>query len=133
MWIDAIFDRVQADITNKTAKGHYNFNDLNRIESNSEILALDLGLILTFKTDWLTTDFPLATDIQRILDNVVAIRVAYYVYDDAPDNPVMPINEFNKANALERILNDVHSIFELNKDVFYYTSEIFAGEDIGVM
>lgn len=133
MWIDAIYDRTQADITNKTAKGHYNFNDLNRIESNSELLALDLGLILTFKTDWLTTDFPLETEIQRILDNVVAIRAAYYVYDDAPDNPAMPINEFNKANALERILNDVHSIFELNKDGFYYTGEIYAGENIGVL
>ena len=46
-WIDPVYDRDQIDIDNKTTKGYYNVDDLNRIEENCAYLARIFGVAIT--------------------------------------------------------------------------------------
>lgn len=130
-WIEPIWDRTFNDILNKTPKGYYNAVDFNRIESNCIELATMLGVTITTKTNWDMTDLPTVSQFKRIVDNVALLRANYHVYESCPQNPQHPVNNFNKANALERIMYDIHKIFNENKENYYYTGEIYAGDDIG--
>jgi len=132
-WINPIYDRSYQDILNLNPKAYYNAADFNRIEGNCEILSNLLGVSIQVKTNWNMVDYPTHSEVKRIVDNVSLLRNAYYVYTNCPQNPQMPVNNINKANALERILYDLYTIYDLNKDNYYYCGEISAGEDIGVI
>lgn len=133
MWVTPVIDRTYSDIVNKTSKAYYNAFDFNRIEGNCKELAQMLNVQITTKTDWSMSDFPTASHVNRIVDNVDKLRQAYYTYPNTPTTPDMPINNYNKANALERIQNDVYKLFVANSKAYYYTGEISCGDDIGVI
>lgn len=131
-WIEPVYDRTQTDIDNKTPKGHYNVDDLNRIEENCTYLAEFFGITVSTHT-WSRTDFPTPGEFERILANLNTLRAAYFVYQTTPSTPQNPVNEYHKANDIEQILRDLYTLYEDNKRAVMYTGEPFAGQMIGVI
>ena len=73
-----IYNRTQADVTNKTGIGHYNVSDLNRVEEWCRYLADELNAVgyniqITTKTNWVQTDLRTASEMERIRSNIKAI------------------------------------------------------------
>lgn len=130
-WIAPVYDRTEQDVTyakslrdkifqsgydsltieeksmwNSELRGCRNVSDLNRIENNCQYLGGLLNLELDTKTNWDYETTPLEEDIQRICDNVSAIKnkILLTVQVDFPATPQLPINNIYKLNTLELIL-----------------------------
>lgn len=87
------------------AKGAYNYTDLNRVESAVEELSAKLGLGLVTKTDWTLWDVPTASEMNRYLSNVAAIRDACYGTVTFPTIPSsMNGLTHDGANSIEKVL-----------------------------
>ena len=132
MWIQPVYDRTQSDIANKTAKGYYNLDDLNRIEQDCTYLAEIFGVTIGIR-EWTRTDFPTVSEMERIRNNIEMLRDAYIVYQTTPGTPPVPLNEYRKANDIERILNDLKAIYDANKSNVIYAGEAYSGQLIGVI
>lgn len=115
---------------NEDSKGALNASDLNRIEGNMLALAGIFGLTVTTK-QWGSNDKPRSSDYIRILNNLSAIRNAWYTLSTTPDNPVKPLTHFEKWNDIERILHDIDYTYTRTINNYYYCGEIYAGEGIG--
>lgn len=147
-----IFDRTQSDVDrvkelavlghchmteeqkkewSRGLKGSYNRTDAARNEKNCKMLAEFLKLDINTYQD----SVPLHPDADywhHLLNNVSAIRESGYHYRTTPEVPDMPINTYQKANDIERILYDVYTVF--SAIVYYYAgTEIYAGEEIGLL
>ena len=144
--LNLITDRTQADVDrvnelsakgwagmtpeekaewNAGLKGAYNFTDLNRVETAVAYLAEKFGLDLTTKTNWHVSDIPTQADIDRFLENIVAIRNVASVYTTTPRTPKsMSKLTYTTANDIEKILLDI-SILE---PTLFRCGELYAGE-----
>lgn len=159
MWIEPIFNRNGEDIAFETnlmllgwlnldkeqkekwlagLRASFNYIDCNRIENNCKFISDIYGGLpgMTFKLDWSTNDILTLTDVQRIVGNVAVIRAFCTIHDDTPEVPKLPINTIEKLNDLERILYDIHYIYEnergeFARDNIVYGSEIYCGDEIG--
>lgn len=86
-------------------KGALNSSDLNRIESNQQYILnlLSNQYILTFKTNWLMTDFVEDSDENRILMNLKTLMQPFN-FDAQMVAPNKPLNYFEKINQIENII-----------------------------
>lgn len=128
-----VIDRTQEDVEHKTPKGYINASDLERVESNAELIAGYIAVPISVKKDWKTGDLPRVSDFNRISDNVEKIRSSYVIRADTPKTPTHPLNTWQKWNDIERILYDVFWIYFNNYNNKDYCGEISAGEEIGVI
>ncbi len=128
-----ITDRSQLDIDERTAKGFINASDMERVETNIELIAGYIAVPVTAKKNWKIGDLPRVSDFKRIWDNVEKIRSGYVIRADTPETPVQPLNTWQKWNDLEQILYDVFWIYFNNLNNKDYCGEISAGEEIGVI
>lgn len=110
--MEFITDRTLADVRAGTAKGFYNYTDLNRVESAVEAIISRLNergenIHLSVKTDWTPggsypDNWPSQAQLQRYLANVELIR-SYYALDIAlPET--MSMLDYTGANAIEQVL-----------------------------
>lgn len=112
-------------------KGTYNYQDLNRVEGNTQELAARLAVggyaanVSAPKT-WTMADFPTVGELERIRQNIVALRKALKLPSSVPQTPsnLNPM-DIGKANNLERIqyavdkaLNAITSML-INLGTFY--------------
>ena len=92
----------------EAAKGAYNYTDLNRVESAVAELAELLGLTLTTKTDWSLWDIPVQADMERYLNNIIAVRGA----SGGTGFPSLPSSmsklNYESANNIEKTLQIVY-------------------------
>lgn len=116
-----IFDRIQADLVNKTEKGYHNYTDVNRIEKWCGYIANLLTsygypVHIATKTNWVMIDERKASEMERIRSNVSKIKQAYYSYLSTPLVPTT-LNriDIEKANAIEKVLFDIDEL--MNKMV----------------
>lgn len=151
IWIDAVFDRTQADVdravylTSKETfndltdeekaefmgdlKGALNRSDLERIKNNIELLNEVLELKSTVSD---IPELPKAPYYQELIKNVTAIRDAASVKKTTPVVPSEPLNTFQKWNDIELILWDVYDI--LTNNFHYYAGEqLFAGDSTALL
>lgn len=128
-----ITDRSQLDIDERTAKGFINASDMERVETNTELIAGYIAVPVTVKKNWKIGDLPGVSDFKRIRDNVEKIRSGYVIRADTPETPVQPLNTWQKWNDLEQILYDIFWIYFNNLNNKDYCGEISAGEEIGVI
>lgn len=128
-----ITDRSQLDIDERTAKGFINASDMERVETNTELIAGYIAVPVTVKKNWKIVDLPRVSDFKRIRDNVEKIRSGYVIRADTPETPVQPLNTWQKWNDLEQILYDIFWIYFNNLNNKDYCGEISAGEEIGVI
>lgn len=118
---ELIFDRVQADVLNRTSKGKYEYTDLNRIELWCEYLAEYLNsysyyVEVNVKTDWTKFDMPTVSEMERIRQNVFKLKNVYYSFTQIPSN--LNYMDITKANAIEKNFNDIERII-------YYMEQYF--------
>lgn len=129
-----ITDRTEQDVVQRTAKGYYNYTDLNRVESAVEELSArlnDAGYLVNarIKTNWTSADIPTQADMERYRQNVVEIRAAFDVLASTPPTPQsMRFLNWAKANDIEKILMDVDDALSRLPFGFRYSGEIFCGE-----
>ena len=124
--------------TNWTEEDYYNFDDLNRVESNTEYL---VDLVETYstrpnigdtKTDWGITDFPFADDIGRAETNIDLIRQQTYTpLDWTPaklDWSTLDGFGYEEANRLERNLVALYVMINLIKESLLYCGTFSCGQ-----
>lgn len=108
---ELIFDRTQADIDNRTLKGEYRSEDLNRVETWCEYLKNELNAVgysinITTKTDWTMEDMRTMAEMERIRSNIKAIIQGYYTITQI--EPTAENFNWQKANNWEKILYEIY-------------------------
>lgn len=129
---ELIFDRTQGDVLNKTPKGKYEYTDLNRIEEWCEYLAEILNsysynVNITVKTNWTRLDMPTVSKIERIRQNVLQLKNAYYSFTQVPIN--LNFMTFEKANDIEKILNEIDILLVHMENYFVYCGVLNCGQN----
>ena len=121
--------------TPSAAKGMYTHVDLNRVETAVETLVgkmRELGYIpsvATIKTDWSYKDSFWAEDAERYYRNISALRDAIIVLPDTPNAPNVGSKlDYNLANDIEKILEDIDRMCTSIPNSWYHSGEIFMGE-----
>ena len=119
-----IYDRVAADVTDRTAKGYYNLADVTRVNEWITYLLSLYGLSGTVTTKTLGEQ----ADISQMVTNTETIRSGH-TWSFTPTTPTSTVWNYIKANSMEKILYDAN-LWEVNrlKDI-KYCGEIIAGED----
>lgn len=133
-----ITDRTESDTLLKNEKGVYGYEDLNRVEAAvGEIAALfpilDIGMDLRIKTDWgipgvfSTATWPVASQMQRYLGNVAAVRSAFGIAIPLPVS--MARLTWSGANNIEKVLQAAMARASGTIESFRYSGEIHSGEE----
>lgn len=115
-----IFDRVQADIDNLTAKAYISYTDLNRIEravSWSAKLLNKYGyknsISKSCKVNWKPEDHRTDAQMERLRQNMIALRAVYFTPSSTPTTPQkITYTSIYQANAIEKILYDLGKLVE---------------------
>lgn len=122
-------------ITDRLPGAKYGYSDLNRVESQIEYLQnrlnSDFGfaISLTTKTDWSRNGIQNRTQMERYRQNVAAIRAVIAVYQSTPQTPdSMRFLTAQKANDIERILQDIDTLLNNTEATWVYSGEIYGGE-----
>ena len=129
-----VMDRTIQDVTDGTAKGHYNASDLNRVGHVMEAIALLLSeygytVLVEPKTDWDISDIPTQSQMKKYLDDLAALRAAIELPPSTPNTPAdMHGLTWQEANDIERILYDVNRLFTNMVAAWYYSGDLVAGE-----
>ena len=124
-----ITDRTTQDVTTGTKKGFYNVSDIQRINSYIQYLSDVLGLNLTV-TDVSLGQALTRTQMQSIIDNVNAIRAAWYVANDTPQTPIAVNWDYVKANNIEKILKALDEFYQSTQIDKLYSGTFRAGNQI---
>ena len=124
-----ITDRTSQDVSTRTEKGFYNVSDIQRINSYIEYLSGVLDLNLT------VTDVSLGQALTRaqmdaILNNISAIRAAWYVASDTPQTPIAVNWDYVKANNIEKILKALDEFYQSTQIDKLYSGTFRAGSQI---
>ena len=86
-------------------KGAYNYSDLNRVERTVAEISDIASLGLVTKTDWAMWDIPTASDMNRFIGNIAAIRQLLTNTTGVPAAPESMNNlTYLEANNIEQIL-----------------------------
>ena len=119
-------------VTDRDSTARYNASDLNRVDANCAYLAQIFNVSISTRT-WTRNDWPTPSEFARILSNINALKAAYPVAAQLPETPENPINRYDKANDIERILQGLKSAYDEAKMALNYTGEIYSGDTIGVI
>lgn len=130
-----IYDRTERDVKNKTDKGYHNISDLNRVEEWCKYLAELLSfynykVTIVTKTNWKMTDLRTVSEMERIRRNIALLKKTYF---NIPQDIVVPSNlnpiNISKANAIERILEEMNKIIISMESEFIHSGVANAGQN----
>lgn len=113
-----IWDRVQADVDNLTKKAYIDYEDLNRVEKAVKWVSYVLNRYgyrnTTYnKLNWQMNDFRTDADMERLKNNINAIRAAYYTHESTPIMPSkITYTSIYQANIIEKIIYDLGTLIE---------------------
>lgn len=109
-------------------KGALNASDLNRIESNQQFILnlLSAQYSLTFRTNWLMTNFVEDSDENRILSNLKTLMQPFDL-DAQMVAPDKPLNYFEKINQIENIILQMYDKYY--SKIKHYEFQTDNGED----
>lgn len=124
-----IYDRTQQDVTQRTEKGFYNVSDIQRINSYIEYLSDVLGLNLSVEDVSLGQALTRA-QMNDILNDVNALRAAWYVSHETPPTPIAVNWDWQKANDLEKILFSLNEFWQSKLRDKIYSGTFRAGSQI---
>ena len=124
-----ITDRAAKDVTERIDKGFYNLSDVERVNSYISYLSDELELNLTVDTVTFGEKLTRA-EMQGIIDNVNAIRAAWYVATDTPQTPIPLAWDYRRANDLERIVKALDEFMQSVKVDKLYSGTFRAGSQI---
>lgn len=123
-------------VGNMVRKGVYNIQDLNRVGQAITYIKEELHKSgynmpnVNPKTDWVDTDIPTETLMQKYLEDIAICRSALPIPSDTPSVPGTMANlTYDKANEIEMILKAVYSMLDnIRKSSIIYCNDIFCGE-----
>lgn len=133
---ELIFDRTQADVTARNARGTYNASDLNRVGGAVLYIAerlLSLGYLVDVpvpKTDWAENDVPRRSEIalhfasMHALGKIPTFPVILPVIPDGGGKLT-----FTGANDIEEYLYNFGRAEESVRENFVFAGEMFGGEE----
>ncbi len=131
--ITAVYDRTLEDVQAKNEKGTNSLSMWNRVEQNCKRVG-DLIAIPTTVKSWERINIPKVSDYARIKNQTEAIRSGYGVFPNTPTTPSQPLNEYQKWNAIEKILYDVNKMYDDTHNALYYAGdELYSGESVGIL
>lgn len=115
-----VTDRTASDVANRTKKGYYNAEDLNRVTAAMEYLdnrlrelGYESGYAPVNESEWIESDEPTRAQMEQYLENVRKIRSAFFVFSFTPEVPEsVRMLDYIKANNIEKILIDVDTVIE---------------------
>lgn len=97
-------------------RGTLSLSTLNRIEDKMKELKTefgDMGYFVGLETKhWSNGDIFKTEDFARILNNIKALRMVFYVKPDTPDTPKARYH-FDNLNKIEKILHDLESMIDV--------------------
>lgn len=134
-WIEPIVDRTLQDVRNKdNLRAYLNYWDLNRVEMDTEYLSKLLdgygyNQNLTHKTDWLMSDFPYASQMERVRANIQKLIYAYHS-QDVPLPATMQNLDWMKLNALENNLKLMKEMIHRMEQSFRYCGTFYSGQEV---
>ena len=106
-----IYDRTAQDLANNTSKAYIAYNDLNRVEGACVELATALGVTITTKT-WTMSDWRTESEMERIRQNLITLKNAYYSVPGSPDVPsAITYTSITQANNIEKIIHDIYELY----------------------
>lgn len=115
---ELIYDRTQDDLNKLTKKAYIDYSDLNRIETAIKWVSYVLNKYgykntVKVKVNWNPEDLRTDREMERIRQNIIAIRQAYYTNSSTPltPNKITYISIY-QANAIEQIIHDVGVLIE---------------------
>lgn len=131
-WVKPIYDRTEQDIRERTSKAFLNEWDANRLESNLEYLAVQLGLSYS-KHTWYAWNFLEPYVFKRWRDALIQIRQSGIPLPTSPAVPDAPWVHYQQWNDVEKLLYDLKTMDDnIHKDPVY-AGEQYSGETIGVI
>lgn len=114
-------------------RGTITYNTLNRIESKQKELAEILEqwtylIVPITNKSWAKTDIFNELDLERLANNTIALREAFYVIDKAQPNPKAKYT-YQDINALEKILDEIDRLIAVTKASFKKSNTFESGQD----
>lgn len=136
--MEFIFDRTENDVLMKTAKGRYDYTDLNRVEQDvKEIMDImnECGYLYAFdiKTDWARpglftpATWPTANQMKRYLQNVWTLAEEFAAQAELPVE--MANLTWQGANEIEKALQITHERLQYMIDIWRYSGEVVSEEE----
>lgn len=113
-----IFDRVQADIDAMTDKAYIDYQDINRVENAIKWVSHILNSYgyrntIIEGTIWQPEDRRTESEMERIRNNLIAIRSAFYTPSSTPQTPEkITYTSIYQANFIEKIIYDIGKLVE---------------------
>lgn len=89
-------------VATEATKGAYNYSDLNRVERIVAEISEVTSMGLVTKTNWTMWDVPTATEMNRYLSNIRAIKTRFGIETSLVDT--MSNLNYTSANNIEKIL-----------------------------
>lgn len=137
-----VTDRTQADVDTGNEKGIYQASDLNRVGAAMNYVAERLTEFgydphISPKTDWEDTDWMTVSDGERYLADLSKLRSQIAVFSTTPEVPPRLTAtgpqakdglNYERANDIEKILEDIDRLLSLILTNLLYAGEIFSGE-----
>ena len=124
-----------AMVTNRAdGNTYYNYSDLNRVEAKTAEVAELLtaqGYVTTVvvKTDWLMTDFPTQTEMNRYLGNVKKCINNFCKIPGIMLPDTMDRLDYIGANNIEKTLVDIEKLLEYMLAVMRYSGTFYSGNE----
>ena len=132
--LNLITDRTASDVAAKTDKGSYNASDLNRVGAAVEyvgnrLLSCGYAVPVAPKRDWTAEDTPSASQMQRYLADVAALRAALAVLETTPEVPPDMVKlTYAEANSIEQILKDLDRLLTNMAAAWLCSGDVYSGE-----
>ena len=109
-----------------------NFEDLNRIESWTQMLsdylnAYDYSVIVHTR-QWSQSDIPWQDEIDRIRRNVEKLYNTFHYLPEWKQITYTNSFDYHQVNALEWDLNTIYTWLERMVSIFWHSNEFNAGE-----
>ncbi|MEL7654749.1 MAG: hypothetical protein AAGU75_02445, partial [Bacillota bacterium] len=99
------------------------------IKITGKLYTYGYSVSITVKTDWVNTDKPTSSQINRIRDNANALLTGYHKLTGSPDIRYWDSLDYSDVNSLEQnILNIDTLLIKMIAD-FRFSGEICSGED----
>ena len=129
-----IFDRTEADVKARNAKGTYNCTDLNRVcaalnSVTARLYADGYGEPVMLRTDFTATDDVRIGALSGIVDAVKMIRGCLGGFEDTPNAPEsIRFLDYDGANAIEKILYDADLLIDRLENARFFAGDLYCGE-----
>lgn len=121
-------------VTDRTSKGYYGIEDLNRVAEAMRYVAERLrscgwDVKVVPKGNWKLEDMVPYSEAKRLLTNLRRLRETLALFNATPPVPggERPFNA-EEANNIEKILLDIEDMVQRTIDAYFFSGDLYAGE-----